>query len=130
MGNDIFYSNFFFFNIIIIFREQFALLEFYEWQRRLGEEKKNLTNSSCVCLGLIMVPVDDIQHSTGALISGMSHSFFFFLCHSVCIHCYWAHDWSSLMAICHANDGVPNRFGVNAPPLTSEQEGSRRSAGN
>lgn len=34
------------------------------------------------------------------------------------------------MTICHANDGVPNRFGANAPPLTSEREGSRRSVEN
>lgn len=74
-----FYSNFFlfFFNIIIIFWEQFALLELCGWQTIVGE-KRNLTNSSCVCLGLIMGAVDDIQRRTGALISGMSHCLFFF----------------------------------------------------
>lgn len=28
----------------------------------------------------------------------------------MCIHCYRAHDWLSLMAICHASDGVPKLF--------------------
>ncbi len=46
-----------------------------EKKNKKKQNKKNLTNSSCVCLGLIMGPVDDIQHRTGALISEMSHSF-------------------------------------------------------
>lgn len=42
-------------------------------------KKKPRTNSWCVCLGLIMGSVDDIQHKAGALISGMSHSFFLYV---------------------------------------------------
>lgn len=68
-----------------------------------------------VCSGLIIGSVDHIQHRTKALISAMSHLFFFplfflSLCSIVCIYCYRAHDWLSLMAICHASDGVPKRF--------------------
>jgi len=54
VGNDIFYSNcFLFLNTIMIFRGQFALLESYEWRRRLGGENKiiiknELTNSRSV----------------------------------------------------------------------------------
>lgn len=28
----------------------------------------------------------------------------------MCIHCHRAHDWLSLMDICHASDSVPKRF--------------------
>lgn len=47
---------------------------------KIGGEKKKLTNSLCVCLGLIMGPVEDTQHITGALISEMSHSFYVSAC--------------------------------------------------
>lgn len=127
-GRGYFYLNFCFF-----------LIHHYHFQRTLcfvevlwmaeeigreGEKKPPRTNSWCVCLGLIMGSVDDIQHKAGALISGMSHSFFS-LCYGACIHCYWAHDWLSLMAICHANDGVPNRFGANAPPFNVRTRGTQ-----
>lgn len=74
VGNDFFFSNpTFFLNIIIIFREQFPLLELYEWQQRLGLKIKSkqtgkLIACMCVCLGLIMGAVDRSHHRTGALI--------------------------------------------------------------
>lgn len=122
----------FFLNIIIIFREQFPLLELYEWQQRLGLKIKTkqtgkLIACMCVCLGLIMGAVDRSHHRTGALIGEASRSFYG---HTERIRRYWAHDWLGLMAICHANDGVANRFGVNEPPFTLEKEGSGRSEGN
>ena len=91
-------------------------------EKKIWREKKLL---ACVCLSLIIGPVEDIQHITGALISEMS----FYVAVSL-FTAIWARDWLGLMAICHANDGVPNRFGMNAPPETSEQEGSERSVGN
>lgn len=127
-GRGYFYLNFFFFfNTSLSFSENTlfcwsSMNGGGDWQR--GGKKKPRTNSWCVCLGLIMGSVDDIQHKAGALISGMSHSFFS-LCYSACIHCYWAHDWLSLMAICHANDGVPNRFGANAPPFNVRTRGTQ-----
>lgn len=74
-----------------------------------------------------MGPVDGRHHRTGALIGEASHSFYG---HTEHIRRYWAHDWLGLMAICHANDGVSNRFGVNEPPFALEKEGSGRSEGN
>lgn len=107
-------------NISIVFKEQFASSKFYGWQRGLMERNRGNQKPhklmAGVCSGLIMGSVDPIQHRTKALISAMSHLFFFSspffwsLCSSVCIHCYRAHNWLSLMDICHASDSVPKRF--------------------
>ena len=70
---------------------------------------KNLTNSWCVCSGLIKGSVDDIQHRTGALISGLSHSFIYLFISLTLLG-------SGLVEL----DGYlscQNRFGGNAPPL-------------
>lgn len=81
------------------------------WWKEIEETKKPQKLVAGVCSGLIMGSVDHIQHRTMALISAMSHLFFFrSLCSSVCIHCYRAHDLLSLMDICHASDSVPKRF--------------------
>lgn len=70
-GKRHFYSIAFY--IIIIVSEQFALLELYKWRRRLVG-RKNPPQTHCVCLGLIMGPVNGTRHRTAASISDASHS--------------------------------------------------------
>lgn len=77
-------------NLIIVFKEQFASSEFYGRQRGLMERnrgnKKPHKLMAGVCSGLIMGSVDHIQHRTKALISAMSHLFFFLVFMFQCVH--------------------------------------------